>query len=51
MMMGFACQWCTQEFCSGRGGVLSNSVQNKGQRERGSGGSSPLVSGSGGSRN
>jgi hypothetical protein len=43
-------QWRTQEFCSG-GGVSSNSVENRGQRERGSGGGSPLVRGSGGSGN
>jgi len=33
------------------GGGLTNSVEDKGQRERGSGGGSPLVRGSGGSRN
>jgi len=42
-------QWCTQEFCSGGGST--NSVEDRGQRERGSGGSSPLVRGSGGSCN
>ena len=31
------------------GGVSTNSVEDRGQRERGSGGSSPLVRGSGGS--
>jgi hypothetical protein len=36
-------QWCTQEFCSGGGGggVPTNSVEDRGQRERGSGGGSP----------
>ena len=43
-------QWRTQEFCSG-GGVSTNSVEDRGQRERGSGGSSPLVRGSEGSCN
>ena len=33
------------------GGGLTNSVEDRGQRERGSGGGSPLVSGSGGSSN
>ena len=42
-------QWPTQEFCSGR--VSTNSVEDRGQRERGSGGGSPLVMGSGGSCN
>jgi hypothetical protein len=32
-------------------GVSTNSVEDRGQRERGYGGGSPLVSGSGGSRN
>jgi len=36
---------------SGRGGSSTNSVEDRGQRERGSGGGSPLVSGSGGSCN
>ena len=44
-----AVQWCTQEFCSGW--HLTNSVEDRGQRERGSGGGNPLVSGSGGSCN
>jgi hypothetical protein len=44
-------QWLTQEFCSGGEGGSTNSVEDRGQRERGSGGSSPLVSGSGGSCN
>ena len=37
----------------GGGGVqqITNSVEDRGQRERGSGGSSPLVRGSGGSCN
>jgi len=39
-------QWRTQEFCSG--GDSTNSVVDRGQREWGSGGSSPLVRGSGG---
>ena len=41
-------QWRTQKFCSGGS---TNSVEDRGQRERGSGGSSPLVRGSGGSCN
>ena len=44
-------QWRTQEFCSGGGDGSTNSVENRGQRERGSGGGSPLVRGSGGSCN
>ena len=43
-------QWRTQEFCSVVGGS-TNSVEDRGQRERGSGGGSPLVRGSGGSCN
>jgi hypothetical protein len=47
-------QWRTQEFCSG-GGLSTNSVEDRGQRERGSGAvapySSPLLRGSGGSCN
>jgi len=43
-------QWRTQEFFSGGGGS-TNSVEDRGQRERGSGGGSPLVRGSGGSCN
>ena len=35
----------------GRGGVPTNSVEDRGQREWGSGGGSPLVRGSGGSCN
>ena len=42
-------QWRTQEFCSGGGST--NLVEDRGQRERGSGGGSPLVRGSGGSCN
>jgi len=42
-------QWSTKEFCSG--GVSTNSVEDRGQRERGSGGGSPLVRGYGGSCN
>jgi len=41
-------QWRTQEFCSGGS---TNSVEDRGQRERGSGDGSPLVRGSGGSCN
>jgi len=44
-----AIQWRTMEFCSW--GVPTNSVEDRGQIERGSGGGSPLVSGSGGSCN
>jgi hypothetical protein len=45
-------QWRTQEFFFFLGGGGStNSVEDRGQRERGSGGSSPLVRGSGGSCN
>ena len=40
----------TQELCSGGGGS-TNSVEERGQRERGSGGGSPIVRGSGGSCN
>ena len=43
-------QWRIQEFCSG-GGSSSYSVEDRGQRERASGGGSPLVRGSGGSCN
>jgi len=42
-------QWRTQDFSSGGGST--NSVEDRGQRERGSGGGSPLVRGSGGSCN
>jgi hypothetical protein len=42
-------QWRTQEFGSGGGSI--NSVGDRGQRERGSGGGSTLVRGSGGSSN
>ena len=41
----------TQEFCSVGGVGSTNSVEDRGQVERGSGGGSPLVSGSGGSCN
>jgi len=45
-------QWRTQEFClGGWGGVSTNSVADRGQRERRSGVGSPLVRGSGGSCN
>jgi len=40
-------QWRTQDFFSGGGST--NSVEDRGQRELGSGGGSPLVRGSGGS--
>jgi len=43
-------QWRTQEFCSG-GGDSKNSVEDRGQTERGSRGGSPLVRGSGSSCN
>ena len=43
-------QWRTQEFVGGVG-VSTNSVEDRGQRERGSWGGSPLVRGSGGSCN
>jgi hypothetical protein len=39
-------QWRTQEFFRKGGGVSTNSVEDRGQRERGSGGGSPLVRGS-----
>ena len=42
-------QWRTLEFCSGKGST--NSVEDRGQRERGSGDGSPLVRGTGGSCN
>jgi len=45
-------QWRTQEFFLGGGeGGPTNSVEDRGQRERGSGDGSPLVRGSGGSCN
>ena len=43
-------QWRTQEFCSG-GGDSTNSVEGRGQRERGSLGNSSLIKGSGGGCN
>ena len=43
-------QWRTQEIFSGEGGS-TNSVEDRGQRERGSGDVAPLVRGSGGSCN
>jgi len=43
-------QWPTQEFCS-EGVRSTNSVEDRGQRERASGGGRPLVRGSGGSCN
>jgi hypothetical protein len=39
-------QWRTQEFCSRGEGGSTNSVEDTGQRERGSGGGSPVVRGS-----
>ena len=45
-----ATQWRTQEFCLGRG-CSTNSVKDRAERERGSGGGSPLVRGSVGSCN
>ena len=42
-------QWRNQDFFFG--GASTNSVKDRGQRERGSGGGSPLVRGSGGSCN
>jgi len=45
-------QWRTQEFCFFFwGGGSTNSVKDRGQRERGCGGGSPLDRGSGGSCN
>ena len=44
-------QWRNQEVSSGRGERSTNSVEGRGQRERGCGGGSPLVRGSGGSCN
>jgi len=44
-------QWHTMEFCSRGWGCSTNSVENRGHRERRSGGGSPLVRGSGGSCN
>ena len=49
MNLHYVNQWRTQEFCSGGGST--NSVEDRGQRELVSGGSSPLVKGSGGSCN
>jgi len=51
--MGPRCigQWRTQDFFAGGGGCPTNSVEDRGQRGRGSGGSSPLVRGSGDSSN
>jgi len=44
-------QWRTQDFFSGGGGCSTNSVEDRGQRGRGSGAGSPLVRSSGGSCN
>jgi len=41
----------TQGFCGGGGGISTNSVEDRGQREWRPGGDSPLVKGSGGSCN
>jgi len=46
---GHGYQWHTQELCSGGGGVKKNSVEDRGRREGGSGGGSPLFGVSGGS--
>jgi len=43
-------QWRTQDFFRGEGGS-TNSAEDRGQREQGSGGGSSLVRGSGGSCN
>jgi len=51
MYQGYVLQWRTHEFCSGGVGGSTNSVEDRGQRERGSGGGSPLVRGSVGSCN
>jgi hypothetical protein len=48
----FSCSGVPRNFVRRRGGGCStNSVEDRGQREQGSGGSSPIVMGSGGSRN
>ena len=47
----FRDQWRTQEFCFGGRGCSTNSVEDRGQREPGSGSGSPLVRGSGGGCN
>ena len=47
---GIKIEWRTQEFFFGGGGS-ANSVEDRGQREWGSGGNSPLLRGSGGSCN
>jgi hypothetical protein len=44
-------QWRTQEIFFREGGGSTNSFENRGPRERGSGGGSPLVRGSGRSCN
>jgi len=44
-------QWRTQEFCFEGWGGSTNSAEDRGQRQRGSGSGSPLVRGSGGSCN
>jgi len=44
-------QWRTQEFCAVGGGSSTNSFEDRGQRERGSGGGIPLVRGPGSSCN
>ena len=44
-------EWRTQKFCSVGEGGSTNSVEGRGQKERGSGGNSPLLRGSGSSCN
>ena len=45
------CTGVPRNFVGGGGACSTNSVEDRGQRERGSGGGSPLVRGSGGSCN
>ena len=45
------CSGVSRKFVPGGGGGSTNSVEDRGQREGGSGGLSPLVRGSGGSCN
>jgi len=44
-------QWRTQEFFRGGGGAFTNTVEDRGQTERGSGGDRRVARGSGGSCN
>ena len=44
-------QWRTRDFCSEGGGCSTNSVEDRGQTEQGSGGGSLLMRSSGGSCN